>query len=151
MNIAENVAGANHNLKYIQAPFNMIQNEALTGNNQLVAGEQTNLLGACEQLGLRMFTSGPFYQGRLVTSYLPEELGVKNPPARALQLFKERLQQEGAWAGQAFSTKKLGNLEANLEILRLGETMPTDELDLILNVREMQHNNRYHSLDVKQH
>jgi hypothetical protein len=98
-----------------------------------------------------MFTSGPFYQGRLVTSYLPEELGVKNPPARALQLFKERLQQEGAWAGQAFSTKKLGNLEANLEILRLGETMPTDELDLILNVREMQHNNRYHSLDVKHH
>jgi hypothetical protein len=39
VNIAENVAGANHNLKYIQAPFNMIQNEALTGNNQVVAGQ----------------------------------------------------------------------------------------------------------------
>ena len=43
------------------------------------------------------------------------------------------------------------HLEADLEVLRLGETMDKDDLDLILNVRELKHNHRYLSLDVKEH
>ena len=46
--MAETVAGRDHNLKYIQVPFNLMQSEALTAPIQLLSGTKTTLLDACE-------------------------------------------------------------------------------------------------------
>ncbi|MDA4112449.1 MAG: aldo/keto reductase [Thaumarchaeota archaeon] len=82
--VANNVGGAEHGFRFIQLPFNPAMNEALSARNQRIADEPLTTFEAAQKLGLGVFTSAPFAEGRLLNhTRVPELEG-----SRALSLLQ---------------------------------------------------------------
>lgn len=63
---AKNVGGEEHGFRFVQLPFNLAMNEALTERNQRIADEPLTMFEAARRLGVGVFTSAPLAQGRLL-------------------------------------------------------------------------------------
>lgn len=87
--LAESVGGQNHGFRFIQLPFNIAFNEAMTLPCQCVDGEWMSPLDAAASLGLGVFTSVPLLQGQLLTHQsLPKFDGMQTPAQECIQFVR---------------------------------------------------------------
>jgi aryl-alcohol dehydrogenase-like predicted oxidoreductase len=71
---ANEVAGGNHHLRYVQLPYNLIMTEAFAFENQQVGEQFSSAIEAANALGLTVMTSAGLMQGRLSQADLPDHL-----------------------------------------------------------------------------
>lgn len=88
VNIAKEIGGEDHHLRFIQLPYNLGMTEAFTLKNQDLKGEKHSTLSMCEKLGIYVYTSASTYQGRIigrVPKGLKEKLKVDSDVLASLQ------------------------------------------------------------------
>ncbi|HYR04003.1 MAG TPA: aldo/keto reductase [Nitrososphaerales archaeon] len=78
VDVAKGVGGEEHGFRFVQLPFNVAMNEALTQRSQRIADEPLTAFEAAKRLGVGVFTSAPLSQARLLNhTRVPELLGSK--------------------------------------------------------------------------
>ncbi|MEK0367456.1 MAG: aldo/keto reductase [Nitrosopumilus sp.] len=122
VNMAKKIGGENHGFKFIQLPFNMHYDQALLEKNQLLGTENVSILEAAVNLGIGVFTSVPFMQGRLLTPGAIPEFNELKPSSRALQFIRSSPGVLAPLVGQKTSE----HVSENLEIMKI-PPMPEDE------------------------
>jgi len=115
VNLAKLVGGEEHGFRFIQLPYNMYYDQALLKKNQEVNGIQMSILEASLKLGIGVFTSVPFMQGRLLSPGSMPEFGDLKPSIRALQFIRSSPGVLAPLAGQ----KTPEHLTENLEIMKI--------------------------------
>jgi len=75
---ARDVAGAEHNFKVVQLPYNLAMTEAYTRPNQKVGDHVVTMLEACRQLGIAVMASASILQRRLSRG-LPSSIAGRMP------------------------------------------------------------------------
>ena len=109
---AESAGGKDHGFKFIQLPYNLAYSEALLLRNQSVRSEENlTILQAAAKLGIGIFTSIPFFQGRLLSSQLPDYGNVTDPVAKLLQIIRSSPSVIAPLIGQ----KRPEHVEENLK------------------------------------
>ena len=86
--MAQDVGGQDHGFRFIQLPFNMHYDQALLKKNQIFGDSHMSILEAASKLGIGVFTSVPFMQGRLLAPGAMPEFNDLKPPLRALQFIR---------------------------------------------------------------
>ncbi len=76
VDLAHQVAGEDHHLRFIQLPYSLGMPEAYTLKNQELKGKKLSTLEACGELGMYVYTSASIYQGRVV-GRVPQDLKEK--------------------------------------------------------------------------
>ncbi len=127
VSLATEVAGQNHNLRYLQLPYNLFMTEAYAFENQQVGESFMSAIEAANELGLTVMVSAPLMQGRLaimesprVAAALPE-LG--SQVQRALQFARSTPGVCTALVGM----KDVAHVAENLALTDL----PPSDADLI--------------------
>jgi len=115
VNLAKLVGGEEHGFRFIQLPYNMYYDQALLKKNQEVDGIQMSILEASSKLGIGVFTSVPFMQGRLLSPGTMPEFGDLKPSVRSLQFIRSSPGVLAPLAGQ----KTPEHLTENLEIMKI--------------------------------
>jgi aryl-alcohol dehydrogenase-like predicted oxidoreductase len=119
--VARGVGGDGHGFKFVQLPFNVAMNEALTQKNQRIGHEPLTMFEASRRLGVGVFTSVPLSQGRLLNhARVPELEGSK-----ALSLIQFARSAHPAVVAPLIGQKSPGHVGENLRIAAtppLGET-----------------------------
>jgi aryl-alcohol dehydrogenase-like predicted oxidoreductase len=109
---AESVGGKNHGFRFIQLPYNLAYSEALLLRNQSVGSEENlTILQAAAKLNIGIFTSIPLFQGRLLSSQIPDYGNVTDPVAKLVQLIRSSPSVIAPLIGQ----KKVEHVEENLK------------------------------------
>ena len=86
--IAREVGGENHRLRFLQLPLNLAMPEALIKANQIAQGKTLAMVQAARTLGISLITSAPLLQGQLTRNlppYIGAALGLKANSEQALQ------------------------------------------------------------------
>jgi len=122
VNLAKQVGGENHGFRFIQLPYNMNYDQALLSKNQLLGTETVSILEASVRLGIGVFTSVPFMQGRLLTPGVMPEFNELKPSLRALQFIRSTPGILAPLVGQ----KSDAHVLENLEIMKI-PSMPDEE------------------------
>jgi len=122
VNMAKKIGGDNHGFRFIQLPFNMNFDQALLKKTQLLGNENVSALEAAETLGIGVFTSVPFMQGRLLAPGVMPEFNELKPSLRALQFIRSSPGVLSPLVGQ----KSSEHVTENLEIMKI-PPMPEDE------------------------
>jgi aryl-alcohol dehydrogenase-like predicted oxidoreductase len=118
--VARSVGGEGHGFRFLQLPFNVAMNEALTQKNQRIAEEPLTTFEAAKRLGVGVFTSVPLSQGRLLNhTRVPELEGSK-----ALALIQFTRSAHPAVVAPLVGQK---SPEHTRENLRIAMTPPLDE------------------------
>ena len=82
---AQSVGGNKHGFHFIQIPFNLAYSEALLLKNQSVGIEKNlSILEAADRLKIKVFTSIPLFQRRLLKAQIPDYAGITDPIAKLL-------------------------------------------------------------------
>jgi aryl-alcohol dehydrogenase-like predicted oxidoreductase len=114
--VAEKVGGAQHGFRFIQLPYNLSYSEALLLKNQNVRSERNlSVLEAAERLNLRVFTSIPLFQSRLLRAKIPDYVGVTDPVAKLVQVIRSSPSVIAPLIGY----KKPEHVEQNLRIANI--------------------------------
>jgi aryl-alcohol dehydrogenase-like predicted oxidoreductase len=109
---AESVGGKDHGFKFIQLPYNLAYSEALLLRNQSVRSEENlTILQAAAKLNIGIFTSIPLFQGRLLSSQIPNYGNITDPVAKLLQIIRSSPSVIAPLIGQ----KKPEHVEENLK------------------------------------
>ena len=114
VNMAKKIGGENHGFRFIQLPYNMNYDQALLGKNQLLGDDPVSILEAAVKLGIGVFTSVPFMQGRLLAPGVMPEFGELKPSLRALQFIRSSPGVLAPLVGQ----KSVEHTSENLEIMK---------------------------------
>ena len=118
--VARSVGGEGHGFRFLQLPFNVAMNEALTQKNQRVADEPLTMFEASRRLGVGVFTSVPLSQARLLNhTRVPELQGSK-----ALSLIQFARSAHPAVLAPLIGQKSSKHVDENL---RVAATPPLDE------------------------
>jgi len=126
--IAKEVGGEKNGFKFIQLPYNMYLDQALTVKNQILDGTAYNILQAATKLGIGVFTSVPLMQAKLLSpNVLPEFGGLARPSHRAIQFVRSTPGVIAPLIGQ----KSLSHVEENLEITKVPVLSETEFSELI--------------------
>jgi len=115
VNMARKIGGENHGFRFIQLPYNMHYDQALLGKNQIINDKQVSILEAAVSLGIGVFTSVPFMQGRLLAPGVMPEFNELKPSLRALQFIRSSPGVLAPLVGQ----KSLEHVSENLEIMKI--------------------------------
>jgi aryl-alcohol dehydrogenase-like predicted oxidoreductase len=115
VSIAEEVGGQDHGFRFIQLPFNMHYDQALLKKNQIFGGTSISILEAASKLGIGVFTSVPFMQGRLLASGAMPEFDNLIPSLRALQFIRSTPGVLAPLVGQ----KSQEHVSENLKIMKI--------------------------------
>ena len=87
--LAREVGGIDNGFRFIQLPYNMYFDQALTLKNQVLDGDHCTILQASVKLGIGVFASVPLMQAKLLApNVLPEFGGLLRPSHRALQFVR---------------------------------------------------------------
>ena len=86
--MAKKIGGDEHGFKFIQLPYNMNYDQALLGKNQIIQNKPVSILESAVTLGIGVFTSVPFMQGRLLTPGVMPEFSDLKSSLRALQFIR---------------------------------------------------------------
>lgn len=86
--MARQIAGEEHGFRFIQIPFNMYYDQALLKKYHVLDGKEVSLLECAQKLGVGVFTSVPFMQGRLLQPGVMPKFGDMVPPLRAMQFIR---------------------------------------------------------------
>jgi aryl-alcohol dehydrogenase-like predicted oxidoreductase len=111
VDIAKKVGGDNHGFKFVQLPYNMNYDQALLAKNQLIKNKSVSILESAVTLGIGVFTSVPFMQGRLLSPGVMPDFGELKPSLRALQFIRSSPGILAPLVGQKSSEHVLENLE----------------------------------------
>ena len=125
--MAEKIGGENHGFRFIQLPFNMHYDQALLGKNQLLGTENVSVLEAAVHLGIGVFTSVPFMQGRLLAPGAMPDFNELKPSLRALQFIRSSPGVLAPLVGQ----KSPDHLSENLEIMKIPSLSEDEFLTLV--------------------
>ena len=109
--MAKKIGGNDHGFKFIQLPFNMTYDQALLAKNQSVQNKPVSILESAVTLGIGVFTSVPFMQGRLLSPGVMPEFNELKPSLRALQFIRSCPGVLAPLVGQKSSEHVLENLE----------------------------------------
>jgi aryl-alcohol dehydrogenase-like predicted oxidoreductase len=122
INIAENVGGKSHGLRFIQTPINIMHPEAFVENYQSFKDTKTNsvtnatLTAVCSALQVNLISSSPLLQGHMVNLPLENSLfNVKNNSAKHLQLIRS-IPAESLKC-TVVGMKNQVNIKSNLEVI----------------------------------
>lgn len=107
--------GKNHGFRFIQMPFNMYYDQALLAKNQHAGGLEVSALEAARILGVGVFTSVPFMQGRLLQPGVMPDFDELKPALRALQFIRSSPGVLAPLAGQ----KLPEHVSENIEIMNI--------------------------------
>jgi len=127
VNLAKQVGGENHGFRFIQLPYNMNYDQALLSKNQLLGTETVSILEASVRLGIGVFTSVPFMQGRLLTPGVMPEFNELKPSLRALQFIRSTPGILAPLVGQ----KSEAHVLENLEIMKIPSMSDEEFLTLV--------------------
>lgn len=86
--MARQIAGKEHGFRFIQLPFNVYYDQALLKKYHMLDKKEVSLLECAQKLGIGVFTSVPFMQGRLLQPGIMPEFGDMVPPLRAMQFIR---------------------------------------------------------------
>ncbi len=120
--MAKKIGGENHGFRFIQLPYNMNYDQALLGKTQLLGNQPVSILESAVKLGIGVFTSVPFMQGRLLSPGLMPEFSDLKPSLRALQFLRSSPGVLAPLVGQ----KSPEHVSENLEIMKIS-AIPDDE------------------------
>jgi len=127
VNMAKKIGGENHGFRFIQLPYNMNYDQALLAKNQLLGSENVSILEAALRLGIGVFTSVPFMQGRLLAPGAIPEFNNLKPSLRALQFIRSSPGVLAPLVGQ----KSAEHVSENLEIMKIPPMSENDFLALV--------------------
>ncbi len=125
--IAREVGGENHGFRFIQLPFNMYYDQAFLKKTQKLDEKDISAIEAASKLGLGVFTSVPFMQGRLLSPGVMPEFGDLKPSLRALQFIRSTPGVLAPLVGQ----KSPEHVKENLEIMKINPMSEQELLDLV--------------------
>jgi aryl-alcohol dehydrogenase-like predicted oxidoreductase len=120
--VAKGIAGEEHGFRFLQLPFNVAMNEALTLKNQRIADEPLTTFEAAKRLGVGVFTSVPLSQSRLLKNVrVPEVDGSK-----ALALIQFARSAHPAVVAPLIGQKSREHIDENLRIAKV-PPIPTEQ------------------------
>ncbi len=89
VNLAEKVGGTQHGFRFIQLPYNLAYSEALLLKNQSVGSEKNlTILEAADKLNIKVFTSIPLFQSRLLKAKIPDYMGLTDQVVKLVQIIR---------------------------------------------------------------
>ncbi len=91
VNLAEKIGGRQqqHGFRFIQLPYNLAYSEALLLKNQNVGSEKNlTILEAAERLNIKVFTSIPLFQSRLLGAKITDYMGLTDQVAKLVQVIR---------------------------------------------------------------
>ena len=113
VDIAQKVGGKEHGFRFIQLPYNLSYSEALLLKNQYVGLEKNlTILEAAEKLNVKVFTSIPLFQSRLLRAKIPDYMGLDDQVAKLVQIIRSSPSVIAALIG----FKKPEHIEQNLKV-----------------------------------
>ena len=125
--MAEQVGGQDHGFRFIQLPYNMYLDQALTAKTQGDANQYT-ILESAIKLGIGVFASVPLMQAKLLApNVLPEFGQMSKPSHRAMQFVRSTPGIIAPLVGQ----KSQAHVQENLEVLNTPVLSETEFSDLI--------------------
>ena len=127
VNLAKEVGGEDHGFRFIQLPYNMSYDQALLAKNQRLGNESVSVLESAVRLGIGVFTSVPFMQGRLLAPGVMPEFDELKPSLRALQFIRSSPGVLAPLIGQ----KSEQHVLENLEILKIPSMSEAEFLELV--------------------
>ena len=130
VNMARKIGGENHGFRFIQLPYNMHYDQALLAKHQFLENKNVSVLESAVKLGIGVFTSVPFMQGRLLAPGVMPDFGDLKPSMRALQFIRSSPGVLAPLVGQ----KSSGHVSENLEIMRVP---PLSEDEFLALVRQL--------------
>ncbi|PYT68958.1 MAG: aldo/keto reductase [Acidobacteria bacterium] len=86
--IAQEIAGGMHHLRFVQLPFNLGMTEALTSANQIQRERERTLTEAAADFDITVIASASLLQGQVARNlpvFVAEAFGLENDAERALQ------------------------------------------------------------------
>ena len=126
VNIAKQVGGQDNGFRFIQLPYNMYLDQALTLKSQ--NSNQNTILESCIQLGIGVFASVPLMQAKLLApNVLPEFGNLSKPSHRAMQFVRSTPGIISPLVGQ----KSQEHVQENLEFLETPVLSKTEFSDLV--------------------
>ena len=125
--MAKKIGGDNHGFKFIQLPYNMNYDQALLGKNQIIQNKPVSILESAVTLGIGVFTSVPFMQGRLLSPGVMPEFSDLKPSLRALQFIRSSPGVLAPLVGQ----KSIEHVSENLEIMKIPALSDVEFLELV--------------------
>jgi aryl-alcohol dehydrogenase-like predicted oxidoreductase len=120
VDVARAVGGEEHGFKFVQLPFNVAMNEALTLKNQRIADEPLTMFEASRRSGVGVFTSVPLSQARLLNHTRVPEL----ERSKALSLIQFARSAHPAVVAPLIGQKSPQHTEENI---RIAMTPPLNE------------------------
>ena len=127
LNMAKKIGGENHGFRFIQLPFNMHYDQALLGKTQSLGTNNVSVLEAAVELGIGVFTSVPFMQGRLLAPGVMPDFSELKPSLRALQFIRSSPGVLAPLVGQ----KSSEHVSENLEIMKIPAMSEVEFLELV--------------------
>jgi aryl-alcohol dehydrogenase-like predicted oxidoreductase len=130
VSLAKEVGGEEHRCRFIQLPYSLAMTEALSEQNQPVAGNLLSAIQAAEELGVTVMSSASIGQGRL-TKGLPDWLGkllkgLTSDAQRSLQFVRSTPGLTTALVGM----KQLAHVEENMAVASVPPAPAEDFLKL---------------------
>ena len=125
--MAKKIGGDDHGFKFIQLPYNMNYDQALLGKNQIIQNKPVSILESAVTLGIGVFTSVPFMQGRLLSPGVMPEFSDLKPSLRALQFIRSSPGVLAPLVGQ----KSAEHVSENLEIMQIPPLSNDDFVELV--------------------
>ncbi|MCE2508120.1 MAG: aldo/keto reductase [Nitrosopumilaceae archaeon] len=126
--MAERAGGPDHGMRFVQLPFNMYLDQALRQPTQSLRGGAVPFLEAARALGIGVFTSVPFMQGRLLEPGVLPEFGEGPPSVRSLQFLRSAPGVLAPLVGH----KAPAHVAENMAVMGMPPLTP-DQFDLLLN------------------
>lgn len=126
--LAKDIGGPENGFKFIQLPYNMYLDQALTMKNQTQDGTALSILEAATKLGIGVFTSVPLMQAKLLgPNVLPEFGQLTHASHRAVQFVRSTPGVIAPLVGQ----KSSSHVDENLELAKIPALSQTEFSDLL--------------------
>jgi aryl-alcohol dehydrogenase-like predicted oxidoreductase len=123
--LAREVADEGHHFRFVQLPFNLAMQEALTLPNQTVENRKVSMVQAGRPLGIALVASASLLQGQLIQNLPPfvtQALGLSSDLQRALQFVRSAPGITTALVGMS----RVEHVRADLALLGI-EPAPRDQ------------------------
>jgi aryl-alcohol dehydrogenase-like predicted oxidoreductase len=115
LRLAKEAGGNEHGFKFIQLPYNMYLDQALTIQNQIFNEKEVSILNASRNFGIGVFASVPLMQAKLLGPNVIPEFGGLKPAHRALQFVRSTPGIISPLVGQ----KSIAHVDENLELVKI--------------------------------
>ena len=126
--LAARVGGSQNGFRFIQLPYNMYYDQALTMKNQEKDGKPLTILDAASSLGIGVFTSVPLMQAKLLgPNILPKFGQLEKASHRALQFVRSTPGVIAPLVGQ----KSTPHVDENLELAKVPVLSETEFSELV--------------------